>query len=204
MAMRFTLQNILVAILSLYPPFIVTFLVVASLFNLKLNGLIYLSCIVCLFLICLLIANFFAKYFMTNRNGLGAICDFWNTFGYPYTVPSFQVAVTAFTCFYLIIPMIYNEQLNPVAVVLLPIMSLFNAIYLKLVGCTDIKGIIVGAIIGAGLGMGMAFGLLQSENKNLLFYNELVSNNAVCTRPQKKRFMCSIYKNGEQVSTAVV
>ena len=54
-----TFGNIGVLIASMYPAFIVTFLIVASIFNLKINGLIYLFGILITFGICYATAMMF-------------------------------------------------------------------------------------------------------------------------------------------------
>lgn len=195
-----TFKNISILIASMYPAFIVTFLVVASLFNLKLNGLIYLLGIFLTFIICYPTAMAFDKE--RYINGIDT-CDMFSTFGYPYKNPSFQVATTMFTLVYLLIPMIYSGLFNPVVVVVLSIMTGINACFLYKKGCTSLIGILVGFLIGSGLAGIMVALLMASSNRNLLFYNELVSNNAICTRPKKTKFKCSIYKGGELVSTSI-
>jgi len=36
---------------------------------------------------------------------------------------------------------------------------------------------------------------------NYLFYNETSGNNTVCSMPSKQTFKCSVYKNGELISS---
>ena len=66
-----------------------------------------------------------------------------------------------------------------------------------------------------GLVLGMAIGLLLGTShgsffggvlghKDLLFYNEIISNNVICNRPAKQTFKCQVYKGGELVSSTVV
>ena len=109
-----TFGNIGVLIAAMYPAFIVTFLVVASIFNLKINGLIYLFGIVITFGVCYSTAMLFNK----ERNVPDSSCDLFSTLGYHYQNPSFQAAVTVFTYIYLLVPMIQNALINPVVVAL--------------------------------------------------------------------------------------
>ena len=162
----------------------------------------YLFGIFLTFIICYPTAMFFNKE--RDLSDQVDTCDMFSTFGYPYKNPSFQVATTMFTFVYLVIPMIYSGLFNPVVVVLLLLMSAINAAFLYLKGCTNLSGILAGFMIGSGLAGIMVAILLGSSNSNLLFYNELVSNNAVCTRPQRQKFKCSVYKGGELVSTSIV
>lgn len=194
-----TFGNIGVLIASLYPAFIVTFLIVASIFNLKINGLIYFFGILITFGLCYSMAMLFNK----ERTGSDISCDLFSTLGYPYQNPSFQAAVTVFTYVYLLIPMATNSLLNPVVLAVLPILSVINMVYLKVKGCASITGLFMGAVIGALLATFMVGILSLSGNKDLLFYNELVSNNVICKKPSKQKFKCSIYKNGELVSSSI-
>ena len=58
--------------------------------------------------------------------------------------------------------------------------------------------------------LGILFGTVwvtifwSAGKKDLLFYNELASNNVVCNKPSKQTFKCSVYKNGEIISSDVV
>ena len=51
---------------------------------------------------------------------------------------------------------------------------------------------VIGLVIGSAW-----FWIWSMGNANLLFYNELVSNNAVCSRPSNETFKCSVYRGGE-------
>lgn len=194
-----TFGNIAVLVASLYPAFIVTFLVVASIFNLKINGLIYFFGILITFGLCYSMALLFNK----ERSGSDISCDLFSTLGYPYKNPSFQSAVTVFTYVYLLIPMVSNSLLNPVVLAILPIFSLINMVYLNVKGCASITGLFMGSVIGALLATFMVGILSLSGNKDLLFYNELVSNNVICKKPSKQMFKCSVYKGGELVSSSI-
>ena len=76
-------------------------------------------------------------------------------------------------------------------------------VYLKVKGCANGTGLFMGSVIGALLAAVMVGILSLSDNKSLLFYNELVSNNVICKKPSKQKFKCSVYKNGELVSSSV-
>ena len=56
---------------------------------------------------------------------------------------------------------------------------------------------------GVGLG-GLLSGIIYgSQMKNYLFINEMISGNQVCSKPTKQKFKCSVYKNGEIISSGV-
>ena len=196
-----TLQNIGILIAALYPLFIVSFLVLASAFNYKLNGLIYLLGILILFGICFVIANLPIGE-VRNRD-VNLSCDFFSTFGYNYLSPSFQVAITCFTLVYLAIPMLQNITLfNPMVFLTTLTLSIINALYLWSKECSSTSGIIFGGIIGF-VWASVWYTIISTKNKDLLFYNELVSNNVVCNKPSQQTFKCRVYKNGELISSTV-
>ena len=195
-----TFQNIGVIVASLYPVFIVSFLVLASIFNFKVNGLIYLFGILITFGLCYGFANL--PMGGTLPLNVPETCDMFSTFGYGYPSPSFQAAISAFTLIYLLIPMMINKNLfNPMVLITLLTMSVINAVYLFIRGCTNAQGLMLGALIGGLFGF-VWFSIMYSANKNLVFYNELASNTAICSMPSKQTFKCNVYKNGELISTS--
>ena len=196
-----TFQNIGIIIASLYPIFIVAFLVLASVFNFKINGLIYLLGILITFGICYL----FATLPMGESRPLDSpvTCDFISTFGYNYPSPSFQAAITSFTFIYLIIPMFINKNLfNPLVLITMLVLSILNGTYLYVRRCSNAQGLILGTLIGSLFGF-LWFSIIYSANKNLVFYNEMASNNVVCNMPSKQTFKCNVYKHGELISSSV-
>ena len=38
---------------------------------------------------------------------------------------------------------------------------------------------------------------------SLLYFDEFISNNVVCSRPTEQTFRCSVYKNGELISNNI-
>ena len=70
--------------------------------------------------------------------------------------------------------------------------------------CASLLGIIFSIILGIIFGLVWFIIFWSSGKKDLLFYNELVSNNVVCNKPKKQTFKCSVYKNGEIVSSNIV
>ena len=45
--------------------------------------------------------------------------------------------------------------------------------------------------------------IMYYVKRDLLFINETASNAEVCSMPSKQQFKCSVYKNGELVSSSV-
>ncbi len=67
--------------------------------------------------------------------------------------------------------------------------------------CTSLAGIFLGGLIGLLLGTVWFCMFYLTDNKKILFFNELVSNNVVCNRPEKQKFKCAVYKNGKLLKT---
>ena len=70
--------------------------------------------------------------------------------------------------------------------------------------CTAFGGVFVGLITGIILGAGWYSIIKFLGNNELLYFNEFVSNNVVCSRPSKQTFKCSVYKNGELIKNNIV
>ncbi len=83
-------------------------------------------------------------------------------------------------------------------------LALVNMLYQFRHKCSTAMGLVLGMAIGLLIGTGWFFLWWGSGHKDLLFYNELISNNVVCNRPAKQTFKCQVYKGGELVSSTVV
>ena len=193
--------NILELIGSLYPLFIVSFLFIASIFNWTLlKGLTYLGGIVLCFVSWVLIG----KLFNQPRDKTASLtCNLLSVPG-NYKLPSLPVIITLFTLTYLVVPMIETSVVNPVVIGLMLILSGINMTYQYQNRCSSLEGIALSIVVGIILGLIWFIIFWTAGKKDLLFYNELVSNNVVCNRPQKQTFKCSVYKNGEIISSNVV
>ena len=85
-------------------------------------------------------------------------------------------------------PMIYNEQMNlPIVISLLSIFFMDG--YVKLSDrCSSILGVFMGGIIGGILGL-VWYTIFHSAGKDsLLYFDEMASNNVICSRPSKHFF----------------
>ena len=85
--------------------------------------------------------------------------------------------------------------------VLAALLGLFVMDAMSKVGskCTTSVGVLLGGLVGLVLG-GLWYTLFHSTgHDSLLFFDEVASNNVVCSRPAKQTFKCSVYKNGELI-----
>lgn len=69
-------------------------------------------------------------------------------------------------------------------------------------GCISSSVNIIGEVVaGGGLGAAISSLIYSSPISNYLFTNEVSSNKEVCSMPSKQTFKCSVYKNGELLTT---
>jgi hypothetical protein len=179
-------------------PFLVVLLFVfISIINSNLKGLIYLLGIFILFFFVLMFQNVIRQ---DPTIGASPYCQ---VFQFPATlrsVPSFNSAIFVFTLVYLFLPMLMNDILNLPLLILLLILYAVDTVIKTGNKCTTPIGIVLGSFVGLIWGLLWYF-LIQSQNPELLYYDDLISNKIACSRPTQQQFKCSVYKNGELLKT---
>lgn len=193
--------NILQVIGILYPTFLIWMLVLISIFNLTfLKGITYLGGIMFSFCLYVMVARLFNQ---KRGNNASLTC---NIISYPgmFLSPSFPIMITIFSLTYLVIPMIETGSINPAVIAVMSILSLINIYSQYYNNCTNPFGVILSIILGILCGFVWFIIFWTSNKKDLLFYNELLSNNVVCNKPSKQTFKCTVYKNGNIISSNVV
>lgn len=182
--------------LSMISPFIlIIVLVFISIINSNIKGLIYLLGVILLFFIVMLF-----QQTVRHRNEFSHTPDpTCQLFYFPipvFSVPSFNSALFLFTFIYLLLPMIKNNIMNfPLMVILLVLYAMDTVIKTKN-NCTTPQGIILGSLLGIVWGIAWYYAI-KSNNANLLYYDDLLSNKVACSRPTQQQFKCSVYKNGQ-------
>ena len=198
MTLQLTFSNI-VQLFSIFAPlFLGTFLVLVSVFNQNIKGLIYLGGVLIASVI-----NYVVSMTIGSEPvpGEGSIC---NLVEFPlipnrYNVPNYNSMFIAFTLMYILLPMLTNNQINMWIVGTIVSIFAIDA-YVKLqYSCTVPRGITIGGIVGAALGSLWYFLFKFTDMQSLLFFNDLTSNNVVCNRPKTQTFKCSVYKNGQVI-----
>ena len=127
-------------------------------------------------------------------------CDFINIpFMSGFNSPAPSSLFIAFTIAYLVLPMQYNGQMNYVILAALLCLLVMDGITKVNKNCTTKGGAFLGALVGLILGA-VWYSLFHiSGADSLLYFDELQSNNVVCSRPSKQSFKCSVYKNGRLI-----
>ena len=200
MALTLEPKNI-AQVISAILPFLVTFyLIMSSVINADIKAVIYLLGV----LGAVFISGIFANVIKSRRSPYAPLfCEmfkvpFYNT---AYHIPSINSVILGFTMSYLLIPMRYTNQFNPLLFGFLLLLLLIDGITRVLWLCTTWAGVIFGSLIGIILGMAYFSILHNSGANNLLYFSDTVSDRAVCSRPRKQQFKCNVYKNGELVQS---
>ena len=204
MAIKLTFSNMLQLFAALAPLLLGFFLVMSSLFNQNLKGMVYLAGVLMSSIINVFLMNQI-KSPMSQKAIDSISC---NLVEIPYFTqfnsPAPSSLFIAFTVAYLVLPMQYNDQMN--YVILASLLCLFGLDAVTKIGngCTTLGGSFLGALVGGILGTIWYTLFHVSGYDSLLYFDELESNNVTCSRPSKQTFKCSVYKNGELVSSNVV
>ena len=201
--LNFTLSNTLELFSMLAPFLLAFFLVMASIFNQDIKGLIYLAGI-----FFALAINLPLMYLMGQDEELnlkaGAACSIT---GFPMIVgfssPSPSSLIIAFTAAYLLLPMIANGQMNYAVLATLLCLLGLDGVTKIAKYCTTITGIILGILVGLIFGATWYTIIHSTGYDSLLYFNEIASNNVQCSKPSKQTFKCSVYKNGQLVSSNI-
>lgn len=203
--LQFTITNVL-QFASFISPFILGFfLVMSSIFNQDIKGFIYLGGVLISTIINIFLLNIIRHESSPNRAPICDVIDF-NIFsmGGSFDNPNLSSSFIAFTTAYLILPMIYNEQMNYIVLLFLISLFLIDSFTKIQNKCSDMGGVATGTLVGFILGSLWYSILSASGNNSLLYFNEFVSNNVVCNRPSNQTFRCSVYKNGQLIKDNII
>lgn len=181
--------------LSLIGPYVlIGFFFLLSFFNTNLKGIVYLIGV-----IVLLFFSGLVDGMIPPSKEAKAMC---NLFGMPTLGKNlpFGLLVYGFTFAYLFFPMIQNSMMNyPLIVGLLLItgVDITIQLYSK---CSTMNGVMI------SLALSLVFGFIwyltiQSLSPSLLYHVDYLSDKQVCSMPSQQKFKCSVYKNGELIST---
>jgi hypothetical protein len=132
----------------------------------------------------------------------------------PLSTPTYSTFILTFTLAYLMLPSIMLQKQTKVDTInYVLLMFLLSYIVLDLLvkqnlGCIGMNRNSMSAILSevlGGLGLGSFISALtyNSGIRSNLFITELTKNKEICSMPSKQKFKCSVYKNGELVSTSM-
>lgn len=125
----------------------------------------------------------------------------------PYDNVTYSTYVLCFTLAYFAVPMFMAKHINYAMILFLLIYLCFD-IFLKFgMKCVLSPAVMIGDIFGGlGLGAGVSAILQSTPMKKYLFTSDGTKSSAsgeTCSMPSKQQFKCSVYKNGELVSSTI-
>ena len=127
MGMAFTFSNLFQLISSMSSFLLVFFMVMISFFNSDAKGLIYLGFLMIASILNVLLMNSKKSEPCAERSQFCNVMEFpWNP--HNYNSPDYNSMVIMFTAAYLLLPMIYNKQMNYGAIMFMLILFAFNYI----------------------------------------------------------------------------
>jgi len=183
---------------SMISPFLVILIFVfISIINSNFKGFIYLLGIFLLFFIILLFQKVLRIQLPSDSS------PYCQVFSFPIPlqgVPSFNSSIFLFTIVYLFLPMIANNIMNFPLLMLLLVLYAIDTVTKVNGKCTSPVGVILGSFLGLVWGLVWYF-LVQTQNPELLYYDDLISNKIACSRPTQQQFKCAVYKNGQLLQT---
>ena len=189
--------NMLKFIAFITPYAIISFFVLLSVFNQNMKALPYIVGIMFLYQVVSIMHH--SQFYPNTDFDSISTC---RIFGYTLLsdIPAYSISVLVFTLTYLALPMINLNIINfPLIVSMMLITSCVGAVqYLS--SCITFGGIFTGILIGILLG-GLSYYIVLNIDKELLYYNEYVSDKLACSVPDRQHFKCKVYKNGELIST---
>lgn len=198
MGIQLTFTNMFQLFAALSPLLLGFFLVMSSIFNQNIRGLVYLGGV----LIACVVNMFFMNMIKSGSDpARSPLCDFvdlpFNMNN--YNSPALSSLFIAFTIAYLALPMKFNNNINYTILAALLGIFVMDAITKISNKCTTPVGALLGTLVGLVFG-GLWYSLFHATgNDSLLFFDEVASNGVVCSRPARQTFKCAVYRNGELV-----
>ena len=202
MAIQTSISNVFKIFSAISPLLLGFFLVMSSMFNQNIKGLVYLAGVLISSVINMFLMNLFKS---TRYIDESYSCDIFSLNEYlPFNTPAPTSLFIAFTIAYLILPMIFNNQLNYIIITFLLFLFIIDAIIKVQKKCTSPVGTLIGGFVGLVLGGAWYMLLHEAGYDSLLYFDELLSNKVACSRPSSQSFKCSVYKGGELISSNIV
>lgn len=187
-------MNKIIDILSLFSPFIlVSLFVFMSIFYQDLKAVIMLSGIFFM----LFVLNTIIGNINTNDSSQYIMyCTMFDTLETPGT----STAIISFIFMYMLMPMIYNNQYNPlmlIALLLLWILDIYNKLFQF--SCFQKSFGIIATLIGASIGVAFFLTIysLGENYYNFLYFNISKNNLVQCSKNTDTEYVCDFTETVE-------
>jgi hypothetical protein len=201
MEMELDLANILYLISFLSPLYVTFFMLMTSMFNQDTKALVWLGGVALFTMVVLAMQVLFKSPVSRDAN---AVCGAFKLPGQigRYNVPSVTSYFIAFTLSYLMLPMMANKSWNYFIIIGFATLFAIDATTKMRGKCTTSSGILFGGLLGYLFGLVWYTIISGAGGTKLLYFNTGGSNNVICSKPKSQTYKCSVYKNGELISTA--
>lgn len=198
MGMQLNFSNLLQFFAAISPILLAFCLVMLSIFNSDIKGMVYLGGVLIASLINLFIMNTLKVKSQTLVPPSCNLIDFPFNLN-EYVSPAFNSMFIAFTLAYLYLPMQYISGINYPVLMFVTGLLVLDAVTKIMGGCTTFSGVALGGLVGFVLGIIWFILFYSTGHNDLLFFNIEASNNVICSRPSKQTFKCRIFRNGELI-----
>lgn len=203
------MDKFLKTMVNSYPNFIISFFFLVGSFQGQLIGFVYLISILILIIICGISNNVFYYVFyhvFKNTSSQSNVEEYAAWFNAYQLIPlaiSPQSAISWFTFIYLVLPMFFQNIIiiNWVVFLLLGAFAIINSIATYQSG--PMQPVVLGGLTGLMIGIISVIVIRSFINPRLLFTREVVTNNAICSRPSRQSFKCEVWKGQELISTSI-
>jgi len=188
----------LIEVIVYYSPIILSFcILIISVFYQTYRGLVFFIFLTFFGMIRKLIApTIFPK--PTNLNSKS--CSTFEVFQSEKT-DGFTVFFVTFVTGYIIAPMFIYNIYNIYVIVFLSLYMIIVIVYNRQDDCSSLTTSMLNVVYGI-ISVILSVSLLMSVGlSGTLFNEDLVSDATICSMPSKQSFKCSVYKNGEIISS---
>lgn len=195
--------NIFMVIFTLSPLLVAFFMVMVSLMNENIKGIVYLAGALIALSINYPIQNVIGDEYKPLPDGSLACSPFVFGAFTRYNSPASSSLFLAFTFAYLLIPMYSNSTYN-YGIISSMLILMFGNVYAKTRSrCFDTSAGVMGTLVGFLFGT-LWYVMLQASNaQQFLYFGEMDSNAVRCSMPTEQTFRCSMYKNGTLISSDI-
>jgi len=200
MAFELSFQNIILFISYISPVLLGFFLVMTSVFNQDMKGIMYLAGVLMLCMVGgALLRTLFKQPAPLDKS---PICDMIQVpfIGNYYQTPIFSTLVVAFTLAYLFIPML-NTGINVPVLISLIVLLLLDLLINTYHKCGGVANLFLSTFFGMLFGTIWYYVINASTDGNLTYFSDLPSNQVVCRKPKAETYKCKVYKNGRLLKT---
>lgn len=201
MAIALTLSNIMQLASWLATLLLVFFFVMLSILNEDFKGIVYIAGILLASALNIPLMNMIGSQRFQDENMTCNLIDISPITR--FNSPAMTSLIIGFTFAYLYLPMSANDQMNYGVIISILVLFLIDAVTRIFGKCTTLTGVVFGGLVGILFGV-CWYAIFHSTGADyLLYFDELNSNNVVCTKPSKQTFKCSVYKNGQLISSNI-